>query len=249
MLDWEDTCARCEQLEMAAHVGLLGVAAQPLGALIRDVGYEGLPGELYRRVGAAMTASERFQEVRARRRPGLGGAGRACGGAGRRAVGWAACARPLGGLAASRLNTSRPRALPALYTQATLAFFNLALFAGPLPPERGVVPIDADAFLQRLRCAAWPARLACRACSLRLLRLARRPCAEGSPVRQRPSSRGPPPPAPHLCPPLRACAPACLPLRSDDLLPALDVNPGLEVHPEFVRDLPSPVRLSSVRRV
>ena len=36
--------------------------------------------------------------------------------------------------------------------QACLAFFNLVLFSGEL--ERGVVPIDADDFLQTLRYAA-----------------------------------------------------------------------------------------------
>ena len=37
------------------------------------------------------------------------------------------------------------------FQEATLAFFNMALFTGPLPPEGGIVPIDADAFLQQLR--------------------------------------------------------------------------------------------------
>ncbi|KAL4438468.1 hypothetical protein ABPG77_000116 [Micractinium sp. CCAP 211/92] len=61
------------------------------------------------------------------------------------------------------------------FQEATLAFFNLMLFSGPL--DRGVMPIDADDFLQTLR---------------------------------------------------------------DDLLPVgIDVNPALEVHPEFVTDVPS----------
>ncbi|KAL4431325.1 hypothetical protein ABPG75_006581 [Micractinium tetrahymenae] len=61
------------------------------------------------------------------------------------------------------------------FQEATLAFFNLMLFSGPL--DRGVMPIDADEFLQTLR---------------------------------------------------------------DDLLPiGIDVNPALEVHAEFVRDVPS----------
>ncbi len=39
------------------------------------------------------------------------------------------------------------------FLEATLAFFNMALFTGPLPPDGGIVPIDADGFLQQLRCA------------------------------------------------------------------------------------------------
>lgn len=37
------------------------------------------------------------------------------------------------------------------FQEATLAFFNMALFTGPLPPDGGIVPIDADGFLQQLR--------------------------------------------------------------------------------------------------
>ena len=40
-------------------------------------------------------------------------------------------------------------AWPASPLQACMAFFNLVLFSGEL--ERGVVPIDADDFLQTLR--------------------------------------------------------------------------------------------------
>lgn len=39
------------------------------------------------------------------------------------------------------------------FLEATLAFFNMALFTGPLPPDGGIVPIDADGFLQQLRWA------------------------------------------------------------------------------------------------
>lgn len=39
------------------------------------------------------------------------------------------------------------------FQEATLAFFNMALFTGPLPPDGGIVPIDADGFLQQLRWA------------------------------------------------------------------------------------------------
>jgi hypothetical protein len=125
VLDWEAACARCEQIEVAAHLALLGLGPEPMRRLIASVGLHDLQSTLYKRMGAAMADGERFQE-------------------------------------------------------ATLAFFNMALFTGPLPPEGGIVPIDADGFLQQLR---------------------------------------------------------------DDLLPqGLDVNPALESYPDFVRDLPSPVR-------
>lgn len=120
VLDWVDVCQRCEEVHVAAHAVVLRVGVEPVPTLIRDVGLNNLQAHMYKRVGAAMTEGEHFQE-------------------------------------------------------ATLAFFNLMLSSGPL--DRGVIPIDADDFLQTLR---------------------------------------------------------------DDLLPTgVDVNPALEVFPEFVRDTPS----------
>ena len=54
------------------------------------------------------------------------------------------------------------------------------------------------------------------------------------------------PPPPHLR--LLPCSPAAACGRRDDLLPiGIDVNPALEVHGEFVRDLPSPVSRAAGR--
>lgn len=74
LLDWEDVCGRCEAVAVSAHIALLGVGQERLGALIRDVGISGLPDALYRRVGAAMARSERFQEVSCEGCLGAGGA-------------------------------------------------------------------------------------------------------------------------------------------------------------------------------
>lgn len=42
VLDWEDTCGRCEQVEVAAHLALLGVGPEPMGRLVQAVGLNDL---------------------------------------------------------------------------------------------------------------------------------------------------------------------------------------------------------------
>ena len=42
VLDWVDVCSRCEEVQVAAHMVLLGVGQEPMGHLVRDVGLNGL---------------------------------------------------------------------------------------------------------------------------------------------------------------------------------------------------------------
>ena len=42
VLDWLDVCSRCEEVQVAAHMVLLGVGQEPMGHLVRDVGLNGL---------------------------------------------------------------------------------------------------------------------------------------------------------------------------------------------------------------
>ena len=42
VLDWEGVCARCEQVEVAAHLALLGVGQEPMRRLIHTVGLNDL---------------------------------------------------------------------------------------------------------------------------------------------------------------------------------------------------------------
>ena len=41
-LDWVDVCSRCEEVQVAAHMVLLGVGQEPMGQLVREVGLNSL---------------------------------------------------------------------------------------------------------------------------------------------------------------------------------------------------------------
>ncbi len=41
-LDWDAACARCEQIEVAAHLVLLGVGREPMRRLVQSVGLNDL---------------------------------------------------------------------------------------------------------------------------------------------------------------------------------------------------------------
>lgn len=63
LLDWQDTCQRCEDVSVAAAFCLLGVGRETLRRLAAEVGLPGLQQHLYKGVGKALIEGERFQQV------------------------------------------------------------------------------------------------------------------------------------------------------------------------------------------
>ena len=144
-----------------------------------QVGLPGLQQHLYRGVGQAALNGERFQEASFVHRQcwlqlrhlyrGVGQAALCCK---RCHAAIPACCNPTlpsrpvslaftpwrrcaagGPGRLLRPGAPKPPPPPPPRAQATLAFYALALHSGPLPPERNIIPVDADDFLQALRCA------------------------------------------------------------------------------------------------